>query len=78
LETEAPKVKAIVQDPNLSASEKQKKLKTVHSQTDPTGQVDPDPDAVRAMADDPQDSTGTTEEVATEVLHMLDEKVDNA
>jgi len=35
LETEAPKVKAIVQDPNLSTSEKQKKLKTVHSQTDP-------------------------------------------
>src|SRR5215469_1338627 len=35
LESEAPKVQAIMQDPNLSASEKQKKLKTVHSQTDP-------------------------------------------
>ena len=35
LEAEAPKVKAIVQDPNLSAKEKKKKLKTVQSQTDP-------------------------------------------
>lgn len=35
LEAEAPKVKAIVQDPNLSAKEKKKKLKAVHSQTDP-------------------------------------------
>jgi hypothetical protein len=35
LEAEAPKVKAIVDDPNLTAKEKQKKLKAVHSQTDP-------------------------------------------
>ena len=35
LEAEAPKVKAILQDPNLSAKEKKKTLKTVHSQTDP-------------------------------------------
>lgn len=35
LEAEAPKVKAIMQDPNLSPSEKKNKLKTVHSQTDP-------------------------------------------
>src|SRR5262245_42568444 len=35
LEAEAPKVKAIVQDPNLSAKEKKKKLKTVQSQSDP-------------------------------------------
>jgi Skp family chaperone for outer membrane proteins len=35
LEKEAPKVKEIMQDPNLSAKEKKKKLKTVHSQTDP-------------------------------------------
>ena len=35
LEAESPKVKAIVQDPTLSAKEKQKKLKTLHSQTDP-------------------------------------------
>ena len=35
LEAEAPKVKAIAQDPNLSTKEKQKKLKAVHSKTDP-------------------------------------------
>ena len=35
LEAEAPKVKGIMQDPNLSPSEKKSKLKTVHSQTDP-------------------------------------------
>jgi hypothetical protein len=35
LEAEAPKVKAIKDDPNLSGSEKMKKLKAVHSQTDP-------------------------------------------
>ena len=35
LEAEAPKVEAIVQNPKLSAKEKQKKLKAVHSQTDP-------------------------------------------
>ena len=35
LEAEAPKVKAIVQDPNLSAKEKKKKLKALQSQTDP-------------------------------------------
>jgi hypothetical protein len=35
LQAEAPKVKAILTDPNLSPSEKKKQLKTVHSQTDP-------------------------------------------
>ena len=35
LRDEAPKVKAILSDPNLSTSEKKKQLKTVHSQTDP-------------------------------------------
>jgi hypothetical protein len=35
LEAEAPKVKAITGDPNLSGPEKVKRLKAVHSQTDP-------------------------------------------
>lgn len=35
LEAEAPKVKAITDDPNLSGAEKMKKLKAVHAQTDP-------------------------------------------
>jgi hypothetical protein len=35
LEAEAPKVKAINQDPNLSPSEKKSKLKAVHDETDP-------------------------------------------
>lgn len=35
LEAEAPKVKAITDDPNLSGAEKMKRLKTVHAQTDP-------------------------------------------
>ena len=35
LQAEAPKVKGVMQDPNLSPSEKKAKLKTVHSQTDP-------------------------------------------
>lgn len=35
LEAEAPKVKAIKEDPNLTASEKMKKLQAVHAQTDP-------------------------------------------
>jgi hypothetical protein len=35
LEQEAPKVKAITDDPNLSPKEKKEKLKAVHSQTDP-------------------------------------------
>jgi hypothetical protein len=35
LEAEAPKLKAITQDPNLTPSEKKKRLKAVHSQTDP-------------------------------------------
>jgi F0F1-type ATP synthase delta subunit len=35
LDAEAPKVKSIVDDPNLSPSEKKKRLKAVHSQSDP-------------------------------------------
>ena len=35
LEAEGPKIKAIMDDPNLSADEKKKKLKVVHDQTDP-------------------------------------------
>jgi hypothetical protein len=35
LQAEAPKVKGIMQDPNLSGSEKKSRLKKVHSQTDP-------------------------------------------
>jgi F0F1-type ATP synthase delta subunit len=35
LQAEGPKVKAIIDDPNLSPDEKKKKLKAVHSQTDP-------------------------------------------
>jgi len=35
IQAERPKVKAIMEDPNLSPSEKKSKLKTVHSQTDP-------------------------------------------
>jgi hypothetical protein len=34
-EAEAPKVKAIKDDPNLSGEEKMKKLKAVHAETDP-------------------------------------------
>lgn len=35
LQAEKPKVEAIMQDPNLSPSEKRSKLEHVHSQTDP-------------------------------------------
>jgi len=35
IQAERPKVKAIMEDPNLSPSERKSKLKTVHSQTDP-------------------------------------------
>lgn len=35
LRAEKPKVQAIMQDPNLSPSEKKSKLQHVHSQTDP-------------------------------------------
>ena len=35
LRAEKPKVQAIMQDPNLSPSEKKAKLQHVHSQTDP-------------------------------------------
>jgi hypothetical protein len=35
LKAEKPKVQAIMQDPNLSPSEKKSKLRHVHSQTDP-------------------------------------------
>jgi len=35
LEAEAPKVQAIMQDPNLSPSEKKNKLKALQSQSDP-------------------------------------------
>ena|SRR5437867_2683992 len=35
LQAEAPKIKGIMQDPNLSESEKKSRMKKVHSQTDP-------------------------------------------
>ena len=35
LSAEKPKVEAIIEDPNLSPSEKKSKLEQVHSQTDP-------------------------------------------
>jgi hypothetical protein len=35
LQAEAPKIKAITDDPNLSPRDKKKKLKAVHEQTDP-------------------------------------------
>jgi hypothetical protein len=34
IEAEAPKVKSITQDPNLSGKEKEKQLKAIHGQTD--------------------------------------------
>jgi Skp family chaperone for outer membrane proteins len=35
LKTERPKVQAVLQDPNLTPSEKKSKLKHIHAQTDP-------------------------------------------
>jgi hypothetical protein len=35
LEAEAPKVKDVTSDPNLSPGEKKEKMKAVHAQTDP-------------------------------------------
>lgn len=35
LDAEAPKVKAVAEDPNLSPDEKKSKLKAIHDQTDP-------------------------------------------
>jgi hypothetical protein len=35
LKAEKPKVQAVMQDPNLTPSEKKSKLKRIHSQTDP-------------------------------------------